>query len=218
MISFGCSDDDENGNDGPAPVTGNVIKSGQITANETWTADKVYQLSGRVVVTSGDPYDRSRNHSESRSRSGSQLLYFDHCTRSQTDGRGTASAPIIFTSVADNIEPGNITSPNLNSSFNGLWGGLLVLGNAPISVSGDVESTQIEGIPPSDINGLYGGNDPNDNSGVMRYISIRHGGTLIGDGNEINGLTLGGVEVEPRSITSRWWPILTTASSGLVEM
>jgi hypothetical protein len=106
---------------------------------------------------------------------------------------GTASAPIIFTSVADNIEPGNISSPNLNSTFSGLWGGLLVLGKAPISVQGDVLSTQIEGIPPSDTNGLYGGNDPNDNSGVMRYLSIRHGGALIGAGNEINGLTLGGV-------------------------
>ena len=27
----------------------------------------------------------------------------------------------------------------------------------------------------------------------MRYISIRHGGALIGSGNEINGLTMGGV-------------------------
>jgi hypothetical protein len=53
MISFACSDDDEGGNEGPAPVSGNVIKSGQITTDETWTADKVYQLSGRVVVTDG---------------------------------------------------------------------------------------------------------------------------------------------------------------------
>ncbi len=29
--------------------------------------------------------------------------------------------------------------------------------------------------------------------GVLRYVSLRHGGTDIGDGNEINGLTLGSV-------------------------
>ena len=162
MISFGCSDDDENGNDGPAPVTGNVIKSGQITANETWTADKVYQLSGRVVVTSGTTLTIEAGtivKAEAGQEANSSTLIIARGAKLMAEG--TASAPIIFTSVADNIEPGNITSPNLNSSFNGLWGGLLVLGNAPISVSGDVESTQIEGIPPSDINGLYGGNDPN---------------------------------------------------------
>ena len=41
--------------------------------------------------------------------------------------------------------------------------------------------------------GLYGGNVANDNSGRLEYISIRHGGTSISQGSEINGLTLGGV-------------------------
>jgi hypothetical protein len=54
-------------------------------------------------------------------------------------------------------------------------------------------SVQIEGIPASDPNGLYGGSDAADNSGVVKFISIRHGGANIGEGNEINGLTLGGV-------------------------
>src|SRR5690606_2619387 len=42
-------------------------------------------------------------------------------------------------------------------------------------------------------NGLYGGTNAADNSGVIKYVSIRHGGANIGEGNEINGLTLGGV-------------------------
>ena len=68
---------------------------------------------------------------------------------------------------------------------------MIVLGNAPISA--DAASVQIEGIPPSDQNGFYGGSDAADNSGSIKYISIRHGGANIGEGNEINGLTLGGV-------------------------
>ncbi len=48
-------------------------------------------------------------------------------------------------------------------------------------------------FPPSDLNGLYGGTDPLDNSGSITYISIRRGSANIGEGNEINGLTLGGV-------------------------
>ena len=109
---------------------------------------------------------------------------------------GTADAPIIFTSVADEISPedvaaGNFGSPNLLPTMDGLWGGVIVLGKAPISASAD--EVQIEGIPTSDTNGLYGGDSPDDNSGKLRYISIRHGGANIGEGNEINGLSLGGV-------------------------
>jgi hypothetical protein len=114
---------------------------------------------------------------------------------------GTASMPIIFTSVADEIIPadilaGNFASPNLDPTVNGLWGGVIILGRAPISASntnGDVDEVQIEGIPTSDPNGLYGGINTHDNSGTLSYISIRHGGANIGSGNEINGLTLGGV-------------------------
>ena len=43
---------------------------------------------------------------------------------------------------------------------------------------------------------MYGGgssSNNNDNSGVFKYVQIRHGGAEIGEGNEINGLTLGGV-------------------------
>jgi hypothetical protein len=104
---------------------------------------------------------------------------------------GTATSPIIFTSVSDKILPGEIASPNLANTINGLWGGLLILGKAPISA--EAEAMQIEGIPPSDLNGLYGGTDAADNSGSIKFISIRHGGANIGEGNEINGLTLGGV-------------------------
>jgi hypothetical protein len=53
--------------------------------------------------------------------------------------------------------------------------------------------TAIEGIPTNESRGIYGGTNDTDNSGVIKYVSIRHGGTNIGANNEINGLTLGGV-------------------------
>src|SRR5690606_29456510 len=106
---------------------------------------------------------------------------------------GTAAQPIIFTTVADEIQPGQIASPNLEPTLEGLWGGLMIMGKARGSFAGDVAEIQIEGIPASDTNGLYGGNDDADSSGVLKYVSIRHGGANIGEGNEINGLTLGGV-------------------------
>lgn len=98
--------------------------------------------------------------------------------------------------------------------YRGLWGGLIILGSAPTSImdiSGDkiVNTTKggradlddvfegfIEGLDPNDTGnnfGVYGGSNPNDSSGSIKYVSIRHGGTNIGPDNEINGLTMGGM-------------------------
>ncbi len=106
---------------------------------------------------------------------------------------GTETNPIIFTAEADNIAKGQKYGTNLGADDTGLWGGVLILGKAKGSFDGDVSAFQIEGIPASDTNGLYGGNDDADNSGVFKYVSIRHGGAEIGAGNEINGLSLGAV-------------------------
>jgi len=107
--------------------------------------------------------------------------------------QGTSDKPIIMTTEKDNIEVGEMAGTNLTENDNALWGGLIVLGKAKASFQGDVTEVQIEGIPAGDTWGLYGGDDDTDNSGILQYISIRHGGALIGEGNEINGLTLGAV-------------------------
>jgi hypothetical protein len=84
-----------------------------------------------------------------------------------------------------------------------LWGGLILLGNAPVNVGDTCPEPGIEGkcnveglaipgvVDPQ--NAVFGGNEPHDSSGRIRYISVRHGGDEIGTGNEINGVTLGGV-------------------------
>ena len=179
----------------PAVTTADVIvKAGEITANETWTSDNVYQLTGKVVVTSGvtltiEPGTIIKG-SEGSGTLASALVI---AQGANINAVGTAAEPIIFTSILDNIKPGELTGTNLTEADQGLWGGLMIMGYAPISAAdGDVLS-QIEGIPVDDSFGAFGGSDPLDNSGTLSYISIRHGGALIGAGNEINGLTLGGV-------------------------
>ena len=180
----------------------NIIISQNITTSTTWTSDKVYQLSGRISVTEGailtiEPGTIIKGQ-EGTGANASALVI---SRNAKIIAEGTYDAPIIFTAVADQITPedvknGVFESPNLNETINGLWGGLIILGNAPISASndlGNVSQVQIEGIPTSDQSGLYGGDNPNDYSGILKYVSIRHGGANIGSGNEINGLTLGGV-------------------------
>jgi hypothetical protein len=163
-----------------------------IDVNTTWEQGNIYILEGRITVLPGVTLTiqpgtiiKGREGSESNATA----LMISRGARLMAEG--TAESPIIFTSVSDNIIPGEIESPNLDPTLNGLWGGLLILGKAPISA--EAEAMQIEGIPTSDLNGLYGGTDPADNSGIIKYVSIRHGGANIGEGNEINGLTLGGV-------------------------
>ena len=198
-LAFGftaCDDTDvdpevDNGdnNDGVTVVTENISE------DVTWNSETVYQLGGRIFVLEGATLTiEPGTIIKGEAGTGTNATALVVARGGKLMAEGTADAPIIFTTVADEIEPGMIASPNLDPDIDGLWGGLIVLGNAPISTPDGV--AQIEGIPPSDTNGLYGGGnsaDPADNSGVLKYISIRHGGANIGEGNEINGLTLGGV-------------------------
>ena len=169
-----------------------VTIASNITTNTTWTADKVYVLASRVAVEAGAELTiEAGTIIKGQAGTGANATALLIARGGKLFANGTAGAPIIFTSVADEIMPGENVSPNLDPTLNGLWGGLIVLGNAPISAASD--AVQIEGVPPSDANGLYGGSDAADNSGSITYVSIRHGGANIGEGNEINGLTLGGV-------------------------
>ncbi|MDZ7738292.1 MAG: hypothetical protein U5K32_04295 [Bacteroidales bacterium] len=189
---------DENGKNGIATAVldikdvSTVSVSDNIDTDTTWETGKVYILEGRIAVVDGVTLTIEPGVIvKGREGEGSNATALLIARGAKLMAEGTDSSPIIFTSVADNILPGEIESPNMDTDLNGLWGGLLILGKAPISA--DATAVQIEGIPPSDQNGLYGGTEENDNSGVIRYISIRHGGANIGEGNEINGLTLGGI-------------------------
>ena len=193
-----CGKDDDNN---PIPTkpddTTLVVVSQNITTNTKWTNDRVYELGGRITVTSGATLTiQEGTVIKGQAGTGANATCLLVARGGKLMAEGTATMPIIFTSVADEITPadvkaGNFGSPNLDPTANGLWGGVIILGNAQISAS--AAEIQIEDIPTSDQNGLYGGTNNSDTSGVIKFISIRHGGANIGAGNEINGLTLGGV-------------------------
>ncbi|OWR12968.1 hypothetical protein [Chryseobacterium sp. VAUSW3] len=84
---------------------------------------------------------------------------------------GTASEPIVFTS--DNKKPGD-------------WGGVTIYGNAPIkAINGASKALSEDGN-----NVYYGGDNPNDNSGSLKYVRVEYGGKKIGDGtSETNSMT-----------------------------
>ncbi|MBK8506988.1 MAG: T9SS type A sorting domain-containing protein [Saprospiraceae bacterium] len=100
---------------------------------------------------------------------------------------GTKDAPIIFTSDEDDL---SITTDLSPFDFQ-KWGGIVILGKGVVGEDGGTDN--IEGIPEGDGRSEYGGTDNADNSGILKYVSIRHGGAVLEQDNEINGLTLGGV-------------------------
>lgn len=205
LIFTGCFKDDDTpiiieettiivNDDGTGSGSSVVDVTGAITENTTWTSDNIYKLNQKVVVDAGVTLTIEEGTIiKGTPGTGSLASALIIARGAKINAVGTPSKPIVFTSLSDNIEVGQTAGTNLDENDRGLWGGLILLGNAPCSFSGDITEAQIEGIPADDTFGLYGGTDAADNSGVLSYISIRHGGALIGEGNEINGLTLGGV-------------------------
>jgi hypothetical protein len=117
---------------------------------------------------------------------------------SRINAVGTPSQPIIFTGKEDVAGTANAETSNR------LWGGVVVLGRAPIRgcstavAQGTLEcQNAVEGLTAATgRQALYGGATPADTSGTMRYVQIRYPGeflTSAAAGDDLNGLTLGGV-------------------------
>jgi hypothetical protein len=166
-----------------------INDNGLGTGSTTWTKDKEYIIEGKVYVNDGQVLTiEAGTVIKARQGSGTAASALIVARGGKIIAEGTAVDPIIFTAESDDLEG------SLNINDNGLWGGLIILGSA--SINTPTGEAHIEGIPISEPRGIFGGNNDQDNSGILRYVSIRHGGTDLGKDNEINGLTLGGVGSE----------------------
>lgn len=195
-----CDDDDDDNNNKPSgPSFGTKTITQDISANTTWSKDTVYILDGRIKVRPNvtltiQPGTIIKGESGQAANATVLMVMRDATIMAE----GTPTEPIIFTSILDGIEPGDIESPTPND-LQGQWGGLAILGNAKVSTGttdpngGGFDVDQIEGVPSTDTDGLYGGNDDNDSSGKLAYVSVRHGGTVLSSGDELNGISFGGV-------------------------
>ncbi len=174
--------------------------SGTVDTDYTLTSDVEWRLDGVVTVGNGNQQIDDAAGVQAVKDAGVTLTIepgtninaFDDGTLLVTRGSmlmadGTAAEPITFSS--------------LDSNFDGLgeWGGVIIQGFAPQYGQGGTgacfgtgEVCNIQGEGGTDI-ALYGGNEPDDNSGIVRYVRIAEGGLVAGPNNEINGLTLQGV-------------------------
>ena len=182
--SGGASATSSSGAGGGAPgeavlpaCTGEADLTGDIKASTALSADKCYTLKGIVYVKAGATLTIAKGTRIYGDKTSLGTLVIE--PGAKIIAEGTAVNPIVFTSKA----PKGQRAP-------GDWGGLILLGKAPVNIAGGVGN--IEGIPPT-ADTAFGGTDANDSSGKLKYVRVEFGGVQLSPNNEINGVTFGGV-------------------------
>ncbi len=160
-----------------------VVPAGNITANTTWTADKIYKLQGYVRVgaeaVSGTITAKATLTIEpgtliigERESKGTLIVH----RGSKLIAEGTAAKPIVFTSERA-----------VGERLAGDWGGIVLCGQAPNNLP--AASRVLEG----GYSGFHGGDLADDNSGVLKYVRIEYAGVPLQPNAELNSLTMGSV-------------------------
>jgi hypothetical protein len=164
-----------------------VVVTANVTANTTWTRTNTYVLDTKIYVTNGatltiEPGTVIKGRPKANPVDATALVI---ARGAKVNAQGTATNPIIFTAESD------LLNGNLTQSERGLWGGVVILGRSRLNTASGLGN--VEGIPTTEPLGTYGGTDDDDNSGVFRYVQIRHSGAIVTANVELNGLTMGGV-------------------------
>ena len=204
-----CDDEDDNDDVDPEPdatykyhngntvftvdedeATVTIKDRGDGIGTRTLYSDTTYVLDGLVFVNGGQEVTiEPGTMIQGLPGQGENAAAFIVAREGKVMANGTADEPIVFTAYNDNY-----AGDAYSKTTRGLWGGVIILGKA--STNEPVDIMQIEGIPTTEPRGAYGvasNPDDADNSGVFKYVQIRHGGSDIGAGNEINGLSMGAV-------------------------
>lgn len=164
-----------NGTTGSTDTTqGTTINiSGTYVSDLTLEAKNQYLLNGPLVMTDGTTLTIEAGTTIEALAAGSDI-YIAIAQGAKIQANGTSDAPIVMTS--------NSSAPQA-----GDWGGLIVLGKAPInSVSTGTSTSEIGGLP-------YGGSDATDNSGSIRYVRVQYSGGKADGQSENNGFSFYGV-------------------------
>ena len=156
LAIVGCSEDKDDGDgDGDVMAGGVDVVQGVIIEDQTLTADNEYLLRGAVKVQDGVTLTIEPGVTIYGESSTNGTLIIAQGAKIVADG--TADAPIIMTSDAE-----------IGSRSRGQWGGLIINGRAPTNHEVDAYG---EGNT-----GAFGGDNPNDNSGVLRYVRVEYAG------------------------------------------
>jgi hypothetical protein len=167
-------------------VTSVQTLSGDITADRTLTRDTQWNLQG-IVFVKNNAVLTVEPGTFIIGQPGSQPPSALVVTRNGTiEAHGTRSRPIIMTS-----------SQNFGQRQRGAWGGLVLLGRAPVNVAANAANSNpagefyIEGLQTTP-DALYGGTDPTHYCGSLEYVRVEYAGSILSPNNELNSFTWGG--------------------------
>lgn len=149
--------------------------SGNVSENTTLSADREWLLTGRINVLEGATLTIEAG-TRIYGAFGDETAFLSVQRGGQINASGTAEAPIRFSTIR---ELTSVPQP-------GDWGGIILNGRAPINAGGGVANG--EGGT-----GAFGGDDPADNSGTLRYVIVAYAGKQLGEGNELNSFSFNGV-------------------------
>jgi hypothetical protein len=164
-----------NSGGGTTPTSQVIELNGNYTTDLTLDATKSYTITGPTIFENGTTLTIPAGTVIKAAATGADV-YLAITQGAQIMAEGTSSQPIVFTS--------NANTPNA-----GDWGGLILLGKAPINsvVGGTATSTsEIASLP-------YGGNIADDNSGTLRYVRVEYSGGKADGQSENNGFSFYGV-------------------------
>lgn len=165
--------------------------SGVISSDLTLPRGNYYLLDGKVSVGNDNADSAVLTIESGTTIIGDNPDDFLVVSRgSQIQVNGTASAPVIMTAV-DDVE-GTIENPETEV---GLWGGLVINGNAPINDCPEGETGGTAGCTKEGEanSGTFGGADSADSSGVLNYLVVKYAGSAVDSENELNGIAFQGV-------------------------
>ena len=190
----------------PSVNTNNVSQI--LTGTNYWYRTNIYVLNGAAFVMSNSVLNIEagtviKGHNLGGQGTNVAALYITPGAKIYAEG--TPHHPIIFTAdVDDTTLPDDM--PIWGSTARGLWGGLVIFGNSVLNGAIDAGGNALplgskyevyEGLTDITVSGQqvfrFGGSNDDDNSGILRYVSIRHGGAVLAPNKEINGLSLGAV-------------------------
>lgn len=171
-----------------AVVRNEETVTGNIDASRTFKNDTLYRLKGIVIVRNNATLTIEPGtiiYGEAGSQPPSVLVVGRN---GRINAQGTRQRPIIMTSAQA-----------FGSRQRGDWGGIILLGKAPINVGANAVAGQtntagefaIEGLPSND-DTRYGGNDPDHDCGTLSYVRVEYAGSILSPNNETNAFTWGG--------------------------
>ncbi len=156
----------------PPPTQLDLELRGELTSERTLVAGQTYSLVGGYSVKEGGNLIIEEGVTIIATRTiDGQPDYIIVEQGGKINANGTKEKPIVMTSTRE--QPG-------------AWGGLHICGRAPINLPGGTGISEIG-------DATFGGNNPADNSGSLRYVRFEYTGFAFNEEKESNGLTFYGV-------------------------